>query len=152
MAKKKLAFGGYAINFKGCDDTLESVMGSKPIGPSVLMQKTCDYVKRKRVHRRPAFALRAPERRPAPQGVPRLNGRREGSRLERERLADGVQAVPLVVRRDLKLLGRRVRPVAPAGGEPEGGRARHVPGVRGDEHDLPRCHPQRARSQLVDTR
>ena len=33
MAKKKLAFGGYAINFKGCDDTLESVMGSKPIGP-----------------------------------------------------------------------------------------------------------------------
>ena len=34
MAKKKVAFGGYAINFKGCDDTLESVMGSKPIGPS----------------------------------------------------------------------------------------------------------------------
>ena len=22
MAKKKLAFGGYSINFKGCDDTL----------------------------------------------------------------------------------------------------------------------------------
>ena len=49
MAKKKLAFGGYAINFKGCDDTLESVMGSKPIGPSEMTTKIWAYVKRKRL-------------------------------------------------------------------------------------------------------
>jgi hypothetical protein len=49
MAKKKLAFGGYAINFKGCDDTLESVMGSKPIGPSEMTKKIWPYVKRKRL-------------------------------------------------------------------------------------------------------
>ena len=49
MAKKKLAFGGYAINFKGCDDTLESVMGSKPIGPSEMTKKIRAYVKRKRL-------------------------------------------------------------------------------------------------------
>ena len=49
MAKKKLAFGGYSINFKGCDDTLESVMGSKPIGPSEMTKKIWAYVKRKRL-------------------------------------------------------------------------------------------------------
>ena len=30
MAKKKLAFGGYSINFKGCKDSMESVMGASP--------------------------------------------------------------------------------------------------------------------------
>ena len=49
MARKKLAFGGYAINFEGCDDTLESVMGSKPIGPSEMTKKIWAYVKRKRL-------------------------------------------------------------------------------------------------------
>ena len=49
MAKKKLAFGGYAINFKGCDDTLESVMGSKPIGPSEMTKKIWAYVKKKKI-------------------------------------------------------------------------------------------------------
>lgn len=50
MAKaKKLAFGGYSINFKGCTDTLESVMGSAPIGPSEMTKKIWAYVKRKRL-------------------------------------------------------------------------------------------------------
>src|SRR5207253_1376896 len=39
MAKKKLAFGGYSINFKGCKDTMESVMSSSPIGPSELARR-----------------------------------------------------------------------------------------------------------------
>ncbi len=51
MAKKK-AFGGYSINFKGCKDSLEKVMGGKPIGPSVMTKKLWSYVKRKRLGRR----------------------------------------------------------------------------------------------------
>src|SRR5262249_34819150 len=46
MAKKK-AFGGYSINFKGCKDTMESVMGSSPIGPSEMTKKIWGYVNRK---------------------------------------------------------------------------------------------------------
>jgi chromatin remodeling complex protein RSC6 len=50
MAKKaKVAFGGYAINFKGCSETLEEVMGSKPIGPSEMTKRIWAYVKRKRL-------------------------------------------------------------------------------------------------------
>jgi len=49
MAKKKVAFGGYSINFKGCDDTLEAVMGDKPIGPSEMTKKIWAYVKKKRL-------------------------------------------------------------------------------------------------------
>jgi hypothetical protein len=49
MAKKKLAFGGYSINFKGCSDTLEKVMCSTPIGPSEMTKKIWAYVKRKRL-------------------------------------------------------------------------------------------------------
>ena len=49
MAKKKLAFGGYSINFKGCKDTMESVMGPSPIGPSEMTKKIWGYVKRKRL-------------------------------------------------------------------------------------------------------
>jgi hypothetical protein len=50
MAKaKKAAFGGYAINFKGCSDTLESVMGSSPIGPSEMTKNIWAYVKRKKL-------------------------------------------------------------------------------------------------------
>ena len=48
MAKKK-PFGGYSINFKGCKDTMESVMGSGPIGPSEMTKKIWAYVKRKRL-------------------------------------------------------------------------------------------------------
>jgi chromatin remodeling complex protein RSC6 len=50
MAKKqKVAFGGYTINFKGCSDTLESVMGSKPIPPPEMTKKIWAYVKRKHI-------------------------------------------------------------------------------------------------------
>ena len=52
MAKKKAAFGGYSINFKGCKDSAESIFGSKPIGPSVMTKKIWAYVKRKRLARR----------------------------------------------------------------------------------------------------
>ena len=41
--------GGYAINFKGCSDTLEEVMGAKPIGPSEMTKKIWAYVKKKRL-------------------------------------------------------------------------------------------------------
>ncbi len=49
MAKKKVAFGGYAINFKGCSDSLESIMGNKPIGPSEMTKRIWAYVKKKRL-------------------------------------------------------------------------------------------------------
>jgi len=50
MAKaKKVAFGGYAINFKGCTDSLEDIMGPKPIGPSEMTKKIWAYVKKKKL-------------------------------------------------------------------------------------------------------
>ena len=52
MAKAKAkgkAFGGYSINFKGCGDTMESVFGSAPIGPSDMTKKIWAYVKRKKL-------------------------------------------------------------------------------------------------------
>ena len=49
MAKKKLAFGGYSINFKGCKDNMESVMGASPIGPSEMTKKIWGYVKKKKL-------------------------------------------------------------------------------------------------------
>ena len=52
MAKgkgKKRAFGGYSINFKGCSDTMESVLGGSPIGPSEMTKKIWAYVKRKKL-------------------------------------------------------------------------------------------------------
>ena len=52
MAKKKAAFGGYSIHFKGCHDSLEKVMGAKPIGPSEMTKKLWAYVKRKRLGKR----------------------------------------------------------------------------------------------------
>jgi chromatin remodeling complex protein RSC6 len=48
-AKKKVAFGGYAINFKGCSESLEEIMGPKPIGPSEMTKKIWAYVKKKRL-------------------------------------------------------------------------------------------------------
>lgn len=46
---KKAAFGGYSISFKGCDDTLESVFGSKPIGPSDMTKAIWAYVKKNKL-------------------------------------------------------------------------------------------------------
>ena len=52
MAKAKgkgKAFGGYSINFKGCSDTMESVFGGTPIGPSDMTKKIWAYVKRRKL-------------------------------------------------------------------------------------------------------
>jgi hypothetical protein len=49
MAKGKKAFGGYSISFKGAKDSLESVFGSTPIGPSDMTKKIWAYVKRKKL-------------------------------------------------------------------------------------------------------
>lgn len=50
MAKgKRLAFGGYSISFKGCSDSMSSVFGEKPIGPSEMTKKLWAYVKRKKL-------------------------------------------------------------------------------------------------------
>jgi hypothetical protein len=46
---KKVAFGGYSINFKGCTDTVESVFGSKPVSPSDMTKKLWAYVKKHRL-------------------------------------------------------------------------------------------------------
>ncbi len=48
MAKKgtkRPAFGGYAISFAGCSDSLESVFGSTSIAPSEMTKKIWSYVK-----------------------------------------------------------------------------------------------------------
>jgi hypothetical protein len=47
--KKSMAFGGYAVNFKGRTDTLESLFGATPIPPSSMTKKLWDYVKRHRL-------------------------------------------------------------------------------------------------------
>ena len=49
MAKAKKAIGGYSINFKGCKDTVESIFGSSPIGPSDMTKKLWAYVKRRKL-------------------------------------------------------------------------------------------------------
>ena len=46
---KKVPFGGYAVNFKGCSDTLEYVFGSAPMPPSGMTKRLWDYVKRHRL-------------------------------------------------------------------------------------------------------
>ena len=46
---KKVPFGGYAVNFKGCSDTLESVFGSAPMPPSDMTKRLWEYVKRRRL-------------------------------------------------------------------------------------------------------
>lgn len=46
VGKKKPAFGGYTVNFKGCEDSLEKVFGSKPIPPSQMTKALWAYVKK----------------------------------------------------------------------------------------------------------
>ena len=45
MPAKKPAFGGYSISFAGRKDSIESIMGSKPIAPSEMTKKMWTYVK-----------------------------------------------------------------------------------------------------------
>ena len=42
---KKPAFGGYAINFVGRQETVEQVFGKKPIAPSEITKKIWAFVK-----------------------------------------------------------------------------------------------------------
>ncbi len=48
----KKAFGGYTVNFRDCEHTLESVFGTKPIAPSQMTKKLWAYVKRNRLNKR----------------------------------------------------------------------------------------------------
>jgi hypothetical protein len=50
MAKKtgtKKNFGGYAISFEGCTESVEDVFGDQPIGPSEMTKKLWQYVKKR---------------------------------------------------------------------------------------------------------
>ena len=42
---KKPAFGGYAINFAGREETVEQVFGKKPIAPSEMTKRIWAFVK-----------------------------------------------------------------------------------------------------------
>jgi hypothetical protein len=46
---KKVPFGGYAVCFKGCTDTLEALFGSAPMPPSAMTKRLWEYVKRHRL-------------------------------------------------------------------------------------------------------
>ena len=48
-AAKKKAFGGYAINFAGRKETVESIFGKKPIPPSQMTKKIWAFVKAKKL-------------------------------------------------------------------------------------------------------
>jgi hypothetical protein len=45
MATKK-NFGGYAVKFGGRAETIESIMGDKPIGPAEMTKKLWAFIKR----------------------------------------------------------------------------------------------------------
>lgn len=47
--KKKAAFGGYTISFKGCTDSVEKVFGSTPVAPSEMTKKIWAYVKKNKL-------------------------------------------------------------------------------------------------------
>ncbi|MDZ4256791.1 MAG: hypothetical protein U1C71_04230 [archaeon] len=46
FAKKKPAFGGYSISFAGRNDSIEDIMGNKPIPPSEMTKKLWAFVKK----------------------------------------------------------------------------------------------------------
>lgn len=50
--RKKPLFGGYAVNFKGRNETVEQVFGSKPIPPSQMTKKIWAFVKTKKLSNR----------------------------------------------------------------------------------------------------
>ena len=47
--KTKKAFGGYSINFKNRDETLEQVFGKAGIAPSEMTKKLWKFIKNKRL-------------------------------------------------------------------------------------------------------
>ena len=48
MATKK-NFGGYAIKFDGRTESIESIMGDKPIGPAEMTKRLWTYIKKHRL-------------------------------------------------------------------------------------------------------
>lgn len=50
--KGKKAFGGYTVNFRGCNHTLEQILGRTPIAPSQMTKKLWAYVKKHRLNKR----------------------------------------------------------------------------------------------------
>jgi len=49
---KKPAFGGYAINFAGRNETAEQIFGKKPIAPSEMTKKIWAFIKSKKLANR----------------------------------------------------------------------------------------------------
>jgi len=49
-ARKGKAFGGYTINFRGCNHSLADVFGNTPIAPSQMTKKLWAYVKRHKLN------------------------------------------------------------------------------------------------------
>ena len=49
---KKPAFGGYAINFAGRNETAEQIFGKKPIAPSEMTKKIWAFVKSQKLANR----------------------------------------------------------------------------------------------------
>jgi len=47
--KTKKAFGGYSVNFKNRDETLEQVFGKTGIAPSEMTKKLWKFIKNKRL-------------------------------------------------------------------------------------------------------
>ena len=47
---KKGAFGGYTVNFNGCDDSLQDVFGKGAIPPSEMTKKLWAYVKKNKLN------------------------------------------------------------------------------------------------------
>jgi hypothetical protein len=47
--KKKVAFGGYQINFAGQDVSMEEVMGDKPLSPAEMTKALWSWVKSKKL-------------------------------------------------------------------------------------------------------
>ena len=50
--RKKPAFGGYAINFAGRNETAEQIFGKKPIAPSEMTKKIWAFIKSKKLANR----------------------------------------------------------------------------------------------------
>ena len=48
MAEKK-SFGGYSVTFGGREESLEAVMGTKPIGPAEMTKKLWTFIKKHRL-------------------------------------------------------------------------------------------------------
>src|SRR6266404_622741 len=164
MAKAKKAFGGYSINFKGCTDSMESVFGGTPIGPSDMTKKIWAYVKRKKLAGKRQYlsegAATAPsDGRRAPDGTllpasprikPGLRGRSPRSNAAKRLHRKLIQPRDNYVGSHAELLGGRARAVAPGDLVTEGLGAGDVPGVGGDEEEVAGRNAEGLWAQRVD--